>query len=100
MKRGIDIGAGIGDHFDFSDLKCRAFRIMGHSVLPAHVVADYGPRQTGIGNHSVFDYMAKFNELGHKGCLYFFTAEALTWFQVSGVGCQFSEDRGRTTENR
>ena len=55
MKGRINIGAGIGDHFDFADLKRRAFGIMGRGFFAAQMIADYRPRQTGIGYHAVFD---------------------------------------------
>ena len=59
------------------------------------MVADDGPRQTGIGYHAIFNNMAEFNEFGHIGCLYYFTIEVLTWFQVPGVN---SEKIGLRTE--
>jgi hypothetical protein len=52
------------------------------------MVADDRPRQTGIGHHAIFDDVAKLYKFGHIGCLYFFTAETLTWFKVSGVSFQ------------
>jgi hypothetical protein len=65
MKWRINIGARIGDHFDFTDLKRGALSIMLSGAFPGQIVADFRPRQARICDHTVFNDMAEFKKFRH-----------------------------------
>ena len=69
MKGRIDIGTGIGDHFNFTDLKGCTLGIMLSGDFPAQMVADPGPRQARICDHAVFNDMAEIKKFWHVAFL-------------------------------
>src|SRR5579864_693163 len=62
MERAVEVGAGIGDEIDATDLEGGSGRVATARVLPTQVIADVGRGEAGIGNHPVLDDVAQIDE--------------------------------------
>jgi hypothetical protein len=65
MKWRINIGARIGNHFYFTDLKCGSLGIMLFGILPAQVITDLRPGQALVRDHTILNDMAEINAFWH-----------------------------------
>jgi hypothetical protein len=61
MERRVDVGSGVGDHFDAPDLKGRSLGVPVARRLAAQVVGYDRGGKTWIGDHSRFNLMAYVN---------------------------------------
>ena len=66
MKRRIEIGSGIRDHFDFADLEFGSRRIFRSGCFAAEIIANDRGGQTFVGNHTVLDGMAEVDEVAGR----------------------------------
>lgn len=62
MCRGVDVGAGVGNHGDSADLELGALGVAPVRVLPGQVVADLRAGQSWVGHHAVLDRVAQIDD--------------------------------------
>src|SRR5262245_6533716 len=64
MKWRVEIGAGVGDHFDLADVELGPRRIERPRLLSAQEVAHEWGRKPAVRYHSAFDDVAYIDQHG------------------------------------
>src|SRR5260221_7253322 len=63
MKRVVEICSCVGDHLDFANLKLGYFGVELSRGFAAKIIADDRRGQAFVGDHSIFDHVAKIDQV-------------------------------------
>lgn len=67
VEGAVDIGAGVGHHFDLADVELGPLSVMVAGFLPAQKIADDGGGQPFVGNQPRFHGVAEVDQIaGHN----------------------------------
>lgn len=61
--RRVQVGAGIGHHFDSADVELGSSGVARPGILEGHMVGDDGSGKPGVCHHPVLDDVAQIEQL-------------------------------------